>query len=97
MDRIGAEFDMCVRMVSDRLGATPLVLQLPIGKEAELRGLVDLVRMKAVVWNDESPGADFEYIDIPADMAVEAAAWRDTPVATAVVQHDDAMDDYLSG
>src|SRR3546814_5215695 len=97
MDRIGAEFDMCVRMVSDRLGATPLVLQLPIGKEAELRGLVDLVRMKGVVWKDESLGADFEYIDIPADMADEAAEWREKLVEAAVEQDDAAMEAYLEG
>ena len=77
MDRVGADFDMCVQMIIDRLGANPIVLQLPIGKEAELRGIVDLVKMRGVVWKDESLGAEFEYIDIPADMADAAAEWRD--------------------
>ena len=73
MDRVGADFDNCVSMIIDRLGATPIVLQLPIGKEAELRGVVDLVKMQGIVWKDESLGAEFEYVDVPADMADAAA------------------------
>ena len=77
MDRIGADFDNCVEMIIGRLGANPIVLQLPIGTEAELRGVVDLVKMQGIVWKDENLGAEFEYVDIPADMADAAAEWRE--------------------
>ena len=69
MDRIGANFFRCVDMMVDRLGAIPLVTQLPIGVESDFVGLVDLVSMRAIRWLDESLGAQFEYEDIPADMA----------------------------
>src|SRR5689334_5868832 len=69
MDRIGANFYRTVDMIIDRLGAVPLVTQLPIGTEAEHIGLVDLIRMKGVVWEAESLGAQFDVVDIPADMA----------------------------
>ena len=97
MDRIGANFHNCVDMIIDRLGANPVVLQLPIGSEAELRGVVDLVVMKGIVWKDENLGAEFEYVDIPEDMAVEAAAWREKLVEAAVEHDDDAMEAYLDG
>jgi elongation factor G len=97
MDRIGADFDNCVQMIIDRLGATPIVLQLPIGKEAELRGVVDLVKMQGIVWKDESLGAEFEYVEIPADMADLAAEWREKLVEAAVEHDDDAMEAYLEG
>jgi elongation factor G len=97
MDRIGADFHNCVSMIIDRLGANPIVLQLPIGSEAELRGVVDLVTMKGIVWKDESLGAEFEYVDIPADMADEAASWREKMLEAAVEYDDDAMEAYLEG
>ena len=97
MDRIGADFYNCVDMIVDRLGANPIVLQLPIGSEAELRGVVDLVMMKAIVWKDENLGAEFEDIDIPEDMAADAAAWREKLVEAAVENDDAAMEAYLDG
>ena len=97
MDRIGADFYNCVDMIVDRLGANPIVLQLPIGSEAELRGVVDLVMMKGIVWKDENLGAEFEYIDIPEDMAADAAAWREKLVEAAVENDDAAMEAYLDG
>ncbi len=97
MDRIGADFHNCVDMIIDRLGANPVVLQLPIGSEAELKGVVDLVTMQGIVWKDESLGAEFEYVDIPADMADEAAEWREKLVEAAVEHDDDAMEAYLEG
>tara|TARA_R110002110_G_scaffold415762_1_gene655077 strand:+ start:13423 stop:15507 length:2085 start_codon:yes stop_codon:yes gene_type:complete len=97
MDRIGADFHNCVDMIISRLGANPIVLQLPIGTEAELRGVVDLVRMKGVVWKDESLGAEFEEVDIPDDMAEAAAEWRVKLVEAAVEHDDDAMEAYLEG
>ena len=68
MDRMGADFFRCVDMFVDRLGANPLVMQLPIGAEADFMGLVDLVKMKAIIWKDESLGAEFEEVDIPDDL-----------------------------
>ncbi|MFQ5467167.1 MAG: elongation factor G [Kiloniellaceae bacterium] len=97
MDRIGADFFRCVRMILDRLGATPLVVQLPIGAESEFVGVVDLIKMKAVVWKDEAMGADFEYSDIPDHLAAQAAEYREKLIELAVEQDDAAMEAYLEG
>jgi elongation factor G len=97
MDRIGANFERCVDMIVDRLGAQPLVIQLPIGTEAELKGVVDLVKMQGIIWHDESLGAQFEYVDIPAELADAAAEWREKLVEAAVEQDYDAMEAYLEG
>jgi len=97
MDRIGSDFYRCVKMIVDRLGAQPLVLQLPIGGEADFAGVVDLLTMKAIVWEDESLGAKFTYQDIPADMADQAAEYREKLIELAVEQDDDAMEAYLEG
>jgi elongation factor G len=97
MDRIGANFYRCVDMMVDRLGAVPLVCQLPIGSESDFIGVVDLVRMKAIVWNDESLGAKFEYKDIPADMADKAAEYRAKLIELAVEQDDVALEAYFAG
>ncbi|NKB49518.1 MAG: elongation factor G [Alphaproteobacteria bacterium] len=97
MDRIGADFFNCVSMIESRLGAVPLVAQLPIGEEADHRGIVDLVRMKGVVWKDETLGAEYEDVDIPADLADTAAEWREKLVELAVEHNDEAMEAYLEG
>ncbi|GAB5471514.1 MAG: elongation factor G [Rhodospirillales bacterium] len=97
MDRMGANFMRCVDMMVDRLGATPLVTQLPIGSEADFVGIVDLIKMKAVIWKAETLGAEFEEREIPADLADEAAEWRSKMVELAVEQDDDAMEAYLDG
>ena len=97
MDRTGADFYRCVDMIVDRLGAQPMVLQLPLGSEAEFAGVVDLITMKAIVWLDESLGAQFEIQDIPADMADKAAKYREQMVELAVEQDDAAMEAYLEG
>ncbi len=97
MDRIGSDFHRCVRMIIDRLGATPMVLQLPIGSESDFIGVVDLVRMKAIVWKDETMGAEYEVREIPADMADQAAEYREKMVELAVEQDDAAMEAYLEG
>jgi elongation factor G len=81
----------------DRLGAVPLVTQLPIGSETEYQGIIDLVKMQAVTWKDEDLGAEFIYSDIPADMADQAAEWRVKLVEAAVEQDDAAMEAYLDG
>ncbi len=97
MDRMGADFYRCVDMIIDRLGATPLVLQLPVGAEAEYTGLIDLVEMKEVKWLEESLGAKFEVNDIPADLQEKAAEYRERLVEAAVEMDDAAMEAYLGG
>ncbi|HZF44685.1 MAG TPA: elongation factor G, partial [Sphingomonadaceae bacterium] len=97
LDRTGANFDMCVDMIKDRLGARPAVLYLPIGIEGSFKGLVDLVENRAIVWLEESLGAKFEYQDIPADLADAAAAARMDLIEMAVEQDDDIMEAYLGG
>jgi elongation factor G len=97
MDRIGANFYRCVDMMIDRLGTIPLVIQLPIGAESEFVGIVDLIKMKAVVWKDESLGAEFYETDIPADLQAKAAEWRTKMIETAVEMDDAAMEAYLEG
>jgi len=97
MDRTGADFFRCVDMIKDRLGAVPLVLQLPIGAEADFVGVVDLVENRAIVWKDESLGAEFEYRDIPDDLKDQAEEYRTAMIETAVEADDDAMEAYLEG
>ncbi len=97
MDKIGADFFDCVRSVIDRLGAKPLVMQLPIGAEHDFKGIVDLVRMKAVVWDEDTLGASFRDIDIPADLLDKAKEYRDKLIETAVELDDEAMEAYLDG
>ena len=97
MDRTGADFYRCVDMIVDRLGAVPLVTQLPIGAEDQFVGLVDLVRMKSIIWKDETLGAEFEIGDIPAELEGDAASYREKLVELAVEQDDDAMEAYLEG
>ena len=97
LDRTGANFEMCVDMIKDRLGARPAVLYLPIGIEGGFKGLVDLVENRAIIWLEESLGAKFEYQDIPADLADAAAAARQELIEMAVEQDDDVMEAYLGG
>ncbi|MEA1939012.1 MAG: elongation factor G, partial [Pseudomonadota bacterium] len=97
MDRIGADFYRCVDMIRDRLGAEPMVLQLPIGDEADFVGVVDLVTMKAIVWNAETLGAEFDIIDIPAELQDKAEKYRHHLVEKAVEMDDNALEHYLSG
>jgi elongation factor G len=97
MDRIGANFQRTVDMIIDRLGAVPLVVQLPIGVESDFRGVVDLVQMKAIIWKEETLGAKFDVADIPADMADQAAEARHKLVELAVEQDDAALEAYLAG
>ncbi len=97
MDRIGANFFRTVDMIKDRLGAVPLVIQLPIGTEAEHKGLVDLIKMKALIWEDESLGAKFNEVEIPADLVEKAKEYRQMMIETAVEMDDAAMEQYLGG
>jgi elongation factor G len=97
MDKIGADFFDCVRSVIDRLGAKPLVMQLPIGAENDFKGIIDLVRMKGVVWDEDTLGASFRDIDIPADLLDKAKEYRDKLIEMAVEVDDVAMEAYLEG
>lgn len=97
LDRTGANFNMCVDMIKDRLGARPMVLYLPIGLESDFKGLVDLVENRAIIWLEESLGAKFEYQDIPADLAAAAAEARQHMIEMAVEQDDEVMESYLEG
>ncbi len=97
LDRTGADFFMCVDMIKDRLGAKPLVMQLPVGIEASLQGVVDLVKMKAIIWKDETLGAEFEIKDIPENLKENAKKYRQELVETAVEQDEKLMENYLAG
>ena len=97
MDRLGADFPRCVAMIADRLGARPLVLQLPIGVENDFVGVLDLVGLRAIKWREETLGAQFDIADIPPEMAAEAKAFRAKLVEAAVEQDDIALEAYLGG
>ena len=97
MDRTGANFYRCVDMIVERLGANPLVTQLPLGAESDFKGIIDLVRMKAVVWQEETLGAKFSDEEIPSDMIDEANKYREKLVETVVELDDEIMEKYLDG
>src|SRR5262245_30914508 len=97
MDKVGADFFQCLKDIVDRLGAKPVAIQLPIGSEQQFKGLIDLVRMKAVVWDDESLGAKYHDEDIPADLLDQAKEYREKMIEAAVELDDDAMTAYLEG
>jgi elongation factor G len=97
MDKIGADFFVSVQMVRDRLGANPIILQLPLGAESKFKGIIDLVRMKAVVWDDEALGASFHDEEIPADLLDQAKEYHEKLVEQAVELDEGAMETYLEG
>jgi len=97
MDKIGADFVKCVESIRDRLGAKAVPIQLPIGAETSLKGLIDLVRMKAVVWENDGLGANYHDEEIPADMLEESIAARHYMIENAVELDDEAMEAYLNG
>jgi len=97
MDKIGADFFKCLDDIKTRLGAKPVAIQLPIGSEQNFKGIVDLVRMKGVVWDDESLGAKYHDIDIPADMTEQAKEYHDKMIEAVCELDDDAATAYLEG
>jgi elongation factor G len=97
MDKVGADFFQCLKDIVDRLGAKPIAIQLPIGSESNFKGLIDLVRMKAVVWEDEGLGAKYHDEDIPADLADQAKEYREKMLEAAVELDDDVMAAWLDG
>ncbi len=90
MDRAGADFMRCVSEIRERLGGNPLPLQIPIGAEDDFKGVVDLITMKGIIWNDDDMGMTWEEIDIPADLVDEAQEWRDKLIE-AVAESDEAL------
>jgi len=95
LDRTGADFFRCVDMIKDRLGSKPLVMQIPVGIEASFKGVIDLVKMKAVLWKEEKLGAEFEYVEIPNELQEQAKKYRKELVETAVEQDEKLMTNYL--
>ena len=97
MDRVGAEFHRCVDMIVDRLGAQPIVVQLPWGVEADFRGVIDLVRMRALLWQTEGKGDKYDVVAIPDDHADAAREWRDRLLEAVAENDEQMMELYLEG
>ncbi|MBB5777021.1 elongation factor G [Nonomuraea jabiensis] len=98
MDRVGAEFHRCVDMMISRLGATPAVIQLPWGVEADFKGVIDLIKMKGLIWSAEAAkGEMYDTVDIPADHAEAAREWRDRLIETVAENDDELMELFLEG
>ena len=97
MDRVGADFFRGVQMIKDRLKANPLPIQIPVGKEENFKGVVDLVRMKAIIWTDESLGADYSEVEIPAELVDEANEYREKMIEEISSYDDALMEKYLAG
>ena len=97
MDKIGADFFRCVSMIESRLGAKPVVMQLPIGAENDFAGCVDLIEMKALVWKSENLGAEWDILDIPAELQAQAEEYREKLIEAAVEYDEAAMEAYLEG
>jgi len=97
MDRVGSDFHRCVDMIKDRLGAVPIVMQLPLGVEANFKGVIDLLSSKAIVWQDEDLGAKFVEEEIPSDFVEKAKEYKQKLIEFAVEQDDELMEAYLEG
>ena len=97
MDRAGADFERCVKMIRERLGARPVPIQLPIGREEHFKGIIDLVEMKAIVYDAETLGAEYHYEDIPADMQQEADDARNFLLESVAESDEELLEKYLGG
>jgi elongation factor G len=97
MDRVGAEFHRCVEMIVDRLGGTPLAVQLPWGVESDFKGVIDLIRMRALLWQTEGKGDKYDVVDIPGDHLEAAREWRDRMIERVAENDDEMMEVYLEG
>ena len=97
MDRAGADFLRVVQQIKERLGARPVPIQLPIGAEEHFKGIVDLVKMQAIHWDEDSLGMKFEYTDIPTDLRADCEVWREKMVEVAAEASDELMEKYLEG
>ncbi len=97
MDKTGADYFQCLKDIVDRLGAKPVALQLPIGSETQFKGIIDLVRMVGMVWDEETLGAKYHDIEIPSELVDQAKEYREKLIEAAVELDDDAMTAYLDG
>ena len=97
MDRSGADFFETMNQMKELLGANPCAIQIPIGAEEKFKGVVDLIKMQGIVWNDETQGSKYDVIDIPADLQAEAEEWREKMIEQAADYDDDLMNKYLEG
>ncbi|HEY2425486.1 MAG TPA: elongation factor G, partial [Pseudolabrys sp.] len=97
MDKVGADFFQCLKDIVDRLGAKPVAIQLPIGAEAQFKGVIDLIRMVGVIWDEETLGAKYHDVEIPAELVEQAKEYREKLVEAAVELDDNAMTAYLEG
>jgi elongation factor G len=97
MDKTGADFYRCLDMIEDRLGAKPVPIQLPVGAETDLKGVVDLIEMKALIWRDETLGAQWDVVDIPDDLVDQANEYREKMIEAIVEIDDEATEAYLEG
>ena len=97
MDRVGADFFRVQTQIAERLKGNAVVMQIPVGAEENFRGVVDLVKMKAIIWDEASQGVKFEYIDIPEDLLASATEWREKMVEAAAEASDDLLEKYLAG
>ncbi len=97
MDKMGADFEHAVDTIRKRLNARPIAIQLPIGQEAKFRGIIDLFEMKAIIWNEETLGAEFETEDIPEELKKKANAFRNQMVETVVESDDELLHKYMEG
>src|SRR5699024_783820 len=95
MDKVGADFFRCVEMIEDRLATQPVAIQLPIGAEDQFAGVVDLIRMQAIYWNEEEQGQAFEEHEIPAELKADAEKYREAMVEAAAEANETLMDRYL--
>ncbi len=95
MDRIGADFFGCIAQIEERLGARPIPVTIPIGAEDDFKGVVDLIKMKAIIWNDETNGMDFDVLDIPADLVDEANEWKEKLVEAVAESNDTLMEKFF--
>ncbi len=97
MDRVGADFFRVQTQIAERLKGNAVVMQIPVGAEEHFQGVVDLVKMKAIIWDEASQGVKFEYIDIPEDLLASATEWREKMVEAAAEASDDLLEKYLAG
>src|SRR5687767_6647958 len=97
MDRVGANFESVLAQIKAKLGANPVPLQIPIGAEDQFKGVIDLVKMKALVFNDEALGAKYDTTDIPAAMKEQADHYREKLIESIAEQHDELLEKYLHG
>ncbi len=97
MDRVGADFFRVQRQISERLKGTAVPVQIPVGAEEHFQGVIDLVKMKAIIWDDSDQGIHFEYREIPAELQASAQEWHDKMVEAAAESSEELLDKYLGG